>query len=129
MFSSGQLRTWATKHLKGGAWYLDCTATWTHPKEEELRQSLEVPEEGVAHLSELPHVDEFPGLDDEARERAIAKQDAADKKKVDKVAKLQKRLLENLEKRKRSRRNPLPWLSQSVLKRVKPRRSVRYLSI
>jgi hypothetical protein len=87
MFSSGQLRTWATKHLKGGAWYLDCTATWTHPEEEELRQSLEVPGEGVAHLSELPPVDEFPGLDDEARERAIAKRDASDKKKVDKVAK------------------------------------------
>jgi hypothetical protein len=43
MFSGGQLCTWATKHLRRGAWYLDCVATWTHPEEKELRQSLEVP--------------------------------------------------------------------------------------
>jgi hypothetical protein len=87
MFSDGQLRTWASKHLKGGAWYLDCIATWTHPEEEELQRSLEVPGEGGPHLSELLEVDEFPGLDDETRKKAIANQDAADKHKVDKVAK------------------------------------------
>jgi hypothetical protein len=73
--------------LKGGAWYLDCIATWIHPKEEKLRRSLEVPGEGGPHLSEFSPVDEFLGLDDEARMKAIAKWDVADKKKVDKVAK------------------------------------------
>jgi hypothetical protein len=48
---------------------------------------LEVPGEDGPHLSELLEVDEFLGLDDETREKAIAKRDVADKRKVDKVAK------------------------------------------
>jgi hypothetical protein len=87
MFSDGQLRTWATKHLKGGAWYLDCVATWTHSEEEELQRSLEAPGEGGPHLSELQEIDEFAGLDEEVREKAISKRDAADKRKADRVAK------------------------------------------
>jgi hypothetical protein len=87
MFINGQLHTWATKNLKGGGWYLDCVATWTHPEEEELWRLLEVHGEGGPHLSELPEIDEFVGLDEETREKAIAKQDAVDKQKVDKVAK------------------------------------------
>ena len=73
MFSDGQIRTWATKHLKGGAWYLDCVATWTHSEVEELQRSLEAPGEGGAHLSEFPEIDEFAGLHKEAREKAISK--------------------------------------------------------
>jgi hypothetical protein len=73
--------------LKAGAWYLECVATWTHPEEEELRRSLEVYGDGRPHLAKLPPVDEFPGLDNEARDKAIAKRDAADKKKADKVKK------------------------------------------
>jgi hypothetical protein len=80
MFSDGQLRTWATKHLKGGAWYLDCVATWTHSE-------LEAPGEGGPHLSELQEIDEFAGLDEEATEKAISKRDAADKRKADRVSK------------------------------------------
>jgi hypothetical protein len=87
MFSDGQLRRWATKYLKGGAWYLDCVATWTHLEEEELQRSLEVLGEGGPHLSKLLEIDEFVSLDEEAREKAIAKWDAVDKRKVDKVAK------------------------------------------
>lgn len=87
MFSDGQIRTWATNHLKGGAWYLDCLASWTHLEEEEFRRSLEAPGEGGVHLSELQEIDEFAGLDDEAREKAISKRNASDKLKADKVAK------------------------------------------
>ena len=87
MFSNGQIHTWATKHLKGGAWYLDCVATWTHSEEEELQRSLEAPGESGAHLSKLPEIDEFAGLDEEAKEKAISKRNASDKLKADKVAK------------------------------------------
>jgi hypothetical protein len=87
MCSSGQLQTWATKHLKVGAWYLECVATWTHPDEEEFRWLLEVSGDGGPHLAELPPSDEFLGLDDEARDKAIAKRDTADTKKANKVKK------------------------------------------
>jgi hypothetical protein len=87
LFSDGQLHTWATKHLKGGAWYLDCVATWTHPKEEELRRSLEAPVKSGPHLSELLEIDEFAGLDEEARDKAVSKRDAANKRNVEKVGK------------------------------------------
>ena len=87
MFSDGQICTRATKQLKGSAWYLDCVATWTHLEEDELRRLLEAPGKGGAHLSELLDIDEFAGLDEEAREKAISKWDAFDKLKANKVAK------------------------------------------
>ena len=63
---------------------MECVATWTHLEEEELRQLLEVSRDGGPHLAELLLVDEFLGLDDEARDKTIAKRDATDKKKAEK---------------------------------------------
>ena len=48
---------------------------------------LEAPSEGGVHLSKHPEIDEFAGLDEEAREKVISKRNASDKLKADKVAK------------------------------------------
>ena len=76
MFSAYQLRTYTTAHLSGVGWYLDCTLEYTHHSETELRKSLEG--KGIV---DLDLVDEFIGMDDEARRRAINKRDAVDRKK------------------------------------------------
>ena len=75
MFTTHQLRTYTTAHLSGGGWYLDCTLEFTPPSEVQLRRSLEG--KGVLDLD----IDEFAGLDDKARQKAIVTRDLFDKKK------------------------------------------------
>jgi hypothetical protein len=43
---------------------------------------LEVLGEGRPHLTKLPPIDEFPGLDDEARVKAIANRDPQNKELI-----------------------------------------------
>ena len=48
MFSALQQRTWTSSHLTGGAWYLDCSPSFTPSFETELRKSREdVGESGI----------------------------------------------------------------------------------
>ena len=89
MFTAHQLRTYTTAHLSGGGWYLDCTLEFTPPSEVQLRRSLDG--KGVMDLD----IDEFAGLDDKARQKAIARRDFLDKKKE---ARIQVQL-ENKEKK------------------------------
>ena len=89
MFTAQQLRTYTTTHLSGGGWYLDCTLEFTPPSEVQLRRSLDG--KGVLDLD----IDEFAGLDDKARQKAIARRDLLDKKKEARV----QVMLENKEKK------------------------------
>jgi hypothetical protein len=41
MLSPSQLRTWTTKHLNSGAWYLDCSTLFTPIQEMELKRNRE----------------------------------------------------------------------------------------
>lgn len=75
MFSPHQQRTYTTAHLSGGGWYLDCTISYTHPSELEFRKSLDG--KGVVVLD----VDEFAGMTDKQRRRAIARRETGDRKK------------------------------------------------
>ena len=79
MFTAQQLRTYTIAHLSGGGWYLDCTLEFTPPSEVQLRRSLDG--KGVVDLD----IDEFAGLDDKARQKAIARRDLLDKKKEARV--------------------------------------------
>ena len=79
MFTAQQLRTYTTAHLSGGGWYLDCTLEFTPLLEVQLRRSLDG--KGVLDLD----INEFAGLDDKARQKAIARRDLLDKKKEARV--------------------------------------------
>ena len=93
MYTANQLRTFTTAHLNSGGWYIDCPISYTHPSELQLRNSLE----GIGAVD--LHVDEFAGLTDEQKSRAIAKRDHADRKKA---ARLQQ-ALDNKAKRESER--------------------------
>ena len=58
---------------------MDCTLEFTPPSEVQLRRSLDG--KGVLDLD----IDEFAGLDDKARQKAIARRDLLDKKKEARV--------------------------------------------
>ncbi len=79
MYTANQLRTITTTHLNGGGWYIDCPISYTHPLEVELRNSLE----GMGTID--MDVDEFAGLTDKQRERAIAKRESNDRRKVARI--------------------------------------------
>ena len=89
MFTTHQLRTYTTAHLSSGGWYLDYTLEFTPPSEVQLRRSLDG--KGVVDLD----IDEFVGLDEKIRQKAIARRDLLDKKKVARV----QVTLENKEKK------------------------------
>ena len=89
IFTAHQLCTYTTAHLSGGGWYLDCTLEFTPPSEVQLRKSLDG--KGVLNLD----IDEFAGLDDKVRQKAIARRDLLDKKKEARV----QVTLENKEKK------------------------------
>ena len=80
---------YTTAHLSGGGWYLDCTLEFTPPSEIQLRRSLDG--KGVLDVD----IHEFAGLDDKARQKAIARRDLLDKKKETRV----QVTLENKEKK------------------------------
>ena len=68
---------------------MDCTLEFTPPSEVQLRRSLDG--KGVVDLD----IDEFAGLDDKAKQKAIARRDLLDKKKEARV----QVTLENKEKK------------------------------
>ena len=104
MYMANQLRTFTTAHLSNGGWYIDCPILYTHPSEVQLRKSLE----GIGAVD--MDVDDFVGLTDEQRTKAIAKRDNSGRKKT---ARLQI-ALENKQK-----------MRQSVWQNWKRRRSRR----
>ena len=89
MFTAHQLRTYTIAQLSGGGWYLDYTLDFNPPSEVQLRRSLD--EKEVVDLD----IDEFVGLDDKARQKAIARRELLDKKKEARV----QVTLENKEKK------------------------------
>ena len=79
IFTPSQFHTFTTTHLSGGGWYLDCNLVFTHPSEVELRKSFD----GLGAIN--LEIDEFVGLTDKQRKRAIARREATDKKKEARV--------------------------------------------
>lgn len=75
MYTTNQLRTFTTAHLSGGGWYLECHITYTPPSEVELRKSFE----GLGAID--LDVEEFTGLTDRQKRRAIARRETNDRKK------------------------------------------------
>lgn len=80
MLSPSQLRTWTTAHLNSGAWYLDCSTTFTPIQELELKQKRDAATIAADDIVELADVD-----DNEAREKALKKREESDRKKAQKV--------------------------------------------
>ena len=90
---ANQLRTFTMAHLSSGGWYIDCPISYTHPSEVQLQKSLE----GIGAVD--MDVDDFAGLTDQQREKAIAKRDNSNRKKT---ARLQI-ALENKQKKEAER--------------------------
>lgn len=80
MFSPAQLRTWTTAHLNSGAWYLDCSMTFTPLHEIDLKQSREALGVSAVDMVDLEAIE-----DEEAREKAVKKRAESDRKKAQKV--------------------------------------------
>lgn len=93
MFSTWQMRNWMTPHLQACSWYLKCNIRDTPPTKEMLFMTLA--ETTVVE----PEFDEFHALDIEARTKAIAKRDASNKKKVERLEDAKKRTTKNKVKR------------------------------
>lgn len=93
MFSPGQFKSYTSPHLEACPWYLECNFGFIPPEEEILFNTLK---ESALIVS---GVDEFAGLDPEARDKAIAKREAADKKKEDRWMEARNKTQE-LEKKK-----------------------------
>jgi hypothetical protein len=89
MYTPNQLRTYTTAHLSGGGWYIDCPISYTHPSEAQLHNSLE----GIGTID--MDVDEFAGLTDKQREKAIARRETNDRRKAARI----QVALENKEKK------------------------------
>jgi hypothetical protein len=92
MFSPSQLKNWTTSHLKACPWYIDCKQGFIPQDEEALFETLN-------ECANAPEFDEFAGLDDNAKSRAIKRREAANKRKVDKLEEARK-LSEDSKKRK-----------------------------
>jgi len=93
MYTANQLQTYTTAHLNGGGWYIDCPISYMHPSEAQLRKSLE----GMGTID--IDVDEFAGLTDKQKERAIARRETNDRKKAARI----QIALENKEKNEAER--------------------------
>lgn len=93
MFTSGQLKNWTTPHLQACPWYLECNFGTTPPEEEILFQTLK------ETAAVEPEFDEFAGLDVEAKAKAIARREAADRKKEERWEEAKKKNAENLKKK------------------------------
>jgi len=73
MFSPLQLKWWTTSHLKLGAWYLNCPPEFTPLLEDRLKRFVDF-------LDAPPEYEEFAGLDEASRARAVKKREEVDKK-------------------------------------------------
>jgi hypothetical protein len=86
MFSALQQRTWTTSHLTGGAWYLDCTPSFTHSFETELRKSREAIGESGIEMIDLQGIE-----DEQERVKAIKRRLEEDRKKALRVKEAEER--------------------------------------
>jgi hypothetical protein len=77
MFSALQLRTWTTSHLTGGAWYLDCSPSFTPSFEIELRKLREDVGESGIEMLDLQGI-----LDENERAKAMKRRIEEDRKKA-----------------------------------------------
>jgi hypothetical protein len=73
MFSPSQLRWWTSAHLKSRAWYLECPPEFTPLSEERLKRSIDSQDVVLEY-------DEFSGLDEDARLKAVKKREEVDKR-------------------------------------------------
>ena len=93
MFSASQLRLWTTPHLQACPWYIECNVGVTPPDEEALFKKLK------DAVDIQPMFDEFAGLDPDSRAKAIARREAADKKKDEKLEEARKKTEDSKKKR------------------------------
>lgn len=93
MFSPTQLKNWTSSHLQACPWYLECNFGTYPPEEEALFNMLN------AAAPAVPEFDEFKGLDEEARGKAIKKRDALDQRKVARLEEAKKKTGESKKKK------------------------------
>ena len=86
MFSALQQRTWTTSHLTGGAWYLDCSPSFTPSFETELRKSREVVGESGIEMVDLHGIE-----NENERAKAIKRRIEEDRKKALRVKEVEER--------------------------------------
>ena len=86
MFSAIQQRTWTTFHLTGGAWYLDCTPSFTPSFETELRKSREAVGESGIEMIDLQGIE-----DEDERAKAMKRRFEEDRKKAQRVKEAEER--------------------------------------
>ena len=89
MFSAQQLRNWTSPHLQACPWYLECNFGATPPKEKALFLSLK------DAMEVAPLMDEFAGLDPNARAKAVKRKELADKKKRGRLEEAERKNKEN----------------------------------
>jgi hypothetical protein len=80
MFSVVQQRTWTTSHLTGGAWYFDCTPSFTPSFKTELRKSREAVGESGVEMIDLQGI-----VDEDERAKAMKRRFEEDRKKAQRV--------------------------------------------
>ena len=86
MFSTLQQRTWTSSHLTGGAWYLDCTPSFTPSFETELRKSREAVGKSGIEMVDLQGIE-----DENERAKAMKRRIEEDRKKALKVKEAEER--------------------------------------
>ena len=86
MFSAVQQRTWTTSHLTGGAWYLDCSPSYTPSFEIELRKSRDAVGESGIEMVDLQGIE-----DENERAKAITRRIEEDRKKALRVKEAEER--------------------------------------
>jgi len=109
MYTTNQLRTFTTVHLNGRRWYLECHITHTPPLEVEFRKSFK----GLGAID--LDMEEFIGLTDRQKRRAIARRETNDKKKEAQ----EKNIFSAKEKRKADRIVKLAEKEQERLEKAK----------
>ena len=93
MFTAHQLRNWTSPHLQACPWYLECNFGATPPEEKALFLSLK------DAMEVFPLMDEFAGLDLDARAKAVKRKELADKKKQRRLEEAERKNEENRKKK------------------------------
>ena len=86
MFSAVQQCTWTTSHLTGGAWYLDCSPSYTPSFEIELRKSRDAVGESGIEMVDLQGIE-----DENERAKAMTRRIEEDRKKALRVKEVEER--------------------------------------
>ena len=79
MFSTNQSKTWTTTHLNTCGWYLECDPKFTAALEIELQQCVQAMDVVDVLL------DEYAGLEQLAKDKAILKHQEEDRKEKEKL--------------------------------------------